>query len=984
MASRNMGRARAALMTGAALALATGARAQTAPATPNTTPRPAAPADGEATPDVKATVQSNGNPPSTPTPTDGDTAATGPDIVVNGIRGTLQQSIDVKRNETAIVDALSAQDIGDLPALSIGEAIETITGATTHREKGGATEIALRGLGSFLSNTTFNGREATNGSGDRAVNFNQFPSELVNGIKIYKSQQANLIEGGVAGTIELETLRPLDYGKRALQVEVKGSYSPYSDRLRGDKGLGSRATISYIDQYDLGGLGRVGIALGFQRNHVGSPEETVAGSSTWVACSTTPVPTNNCTEVTRQQGNAGRQFYLVPNSVAFRQIGGDQDLRNAFLGSVQWAPTSRVDVNLDFQLSRRFYVEDRHDLNFSETRYGLTNVQFDPDTHKLLFANGTSSIESTGDHYSRGERYIGGGGKVAWRATDRFTIGGDASYSETHRDTLERSVRLRTDDLNLDGVKTPVANQRIPYTYDARTSFATLFTVDPRFDVNDYNNFADDARLRRELERKSDQIYAGRIDGGYTLDGFFSRLDVGARYSFRHYQGFDDLKETTQDLRSVDKAVSLACRQPFPQTGFLSDAPQQSFTSFATFDTLCQFRQYLGSEDPGGNADTRSTNNADVREKVRAGYAMMSYKGDLGDLPIRGNFGVRVVDTRLDSRGLTSALNVVNNPDGTIRLLPAGGFTGVEIKNSYFRVLPSFNAVLELSPDVQARMAVYRGMSRPAPSDLAAGRDVALNTGTAFTEVEDAIANITADGSPRLKPIMSWNGDVALEWYPNRDTIVAGTVYYKKFNGGFIPVVTDETFLIGGIDATVPVTQRQNSADQSRIYGLEVTLANRFSWLPKPFDGLGGKLSYSFADSDFENEDIRLGDVVDPVSGTVTQGIIPPANLTGYSKHVVSAQAYYQKHGLSVQGIFNYRSRYYQDFVGGNTQLRYVEAPKTFDARVSYTINKHLSVRLEGLNLFNEPKVTYMPVIGSSRQYHYYGPIFFAGVRVRL
>src|SRR3546814_5857858 len=112
-------------------------------------------------------------------------------IGVTGIRETIQNSINTKREETAIVDALSADDIGHLPALSVGQAIQTITGATTHREKGDASEIALRGIGPFLSNATFNGRDATNGSGDRSVNFNQFPSALVNNIKHYKTQQAD-------------------------------------------------------------------------------------------------------------------------------------------------------------------------------------------------------------------------------------------------------------------------------------------------------------------------------------------------------------------------------------------------------------------------------------------------------------------------------------------------------------------------------------------------------------------------------------------------------------------------------------------------------------------------------------------------------------------------------------------------------------------------------------------------------------------------
>lgn len=282
------------------------------------------------------------------------------------------------------------------------------------------------------------------------------------------------------------------------------------------------------------------------------------------------------------------------------------------------------------------------------------------------------------------------------------------------------------------------------------------------------------------------------------------------------------------------------------------------------------------------------------------------------------------------------------------------------------------------------RAAAYRAMSRPAPSDLTAGRSITLQDGTDFTDIADAIGNITADGSPDLKPIMSWNGDLALEWYPNKDTLIAGTLYYKRFAGGFLPVSTDEDFEIGGETVTVPVTQRTNSDEQSTVYGLEVTLANRFSWLPAPFDGLGGKISYDHALSDFKNFDINLGDLLDSATGTVTPGMIPPANLNGYSKDTLSAQLYYQIGGLSLQAIGDYRSGYYQDFVGGNTQLRFVRASKTLDLRASYNINRNLSVRVEALNLFDEPKITDMPVLGSSRQYHYYGSKYFIGLRVRL
>lgn len=909
----------------------------------------------------------------------------GEDIIVQGIRATIQDSIETKRQETAIVDALSADDIGDLPALSVGQAIQTITGATTHREKGDASEIALRGLGPFLSNSTFNGRDATNGSGDRAVNFGQFPSELINKIMIYKTQQANLVEGGVAGSIELQTLRPLDFNRSRLQAEIKANYHPYQDRIVGSGGTGSRLTLSYIDQYDVGALGRIGVSLGFQRSRTANPEETMAGSSTWVACNATITVLNgNCTEASRAQVAAGTPFYLAPNSFAWRQISED-DQRDAFFGAIQWKPSDRLDVNIDAQYSRRDFIEDRTDFNMSEMRYGLRNPTIAPGGY-LTRVEGLTSLESTSTFLERDEEYLGGGIDIAWRANERLTVSTDLSYSRTIRTETQRSTRLRTDPFDIFNVRTPVNNQRVAYIYEILPgNFAPTITLDPRFDINNHALYSDDARIRRTETRRQNEIWAGRLDFDYQIGGgFLSSIEAGVRGTIQTYDDYDDSIEILQDDRNVDRRVNLACRTPFPQRDYLRAAQGNTITSWAAFDSLCLFREYLGTDDPGRSDDVRSVANRDVEERTLAGYVMANYRSSLGTMPIRGNFGGRVVNTKVTSLGLRSDLNVINNGDGTIRLVETGNFETVTIDSETTRFLPSVNMIFDLSSDVLARAAVYRAMSRPAPSSLGAGRSIQLEDGAAFVGIGDAIRNINANGSPRLEPLMSWNGDVALEWYPNRDSIVSATLYYKQFQGGFEPVVFDEDFVIGGTSVTVPVTQTRNSDDKSVIYGLEITLAHRFSWLPAPLDGFGGKVSYNFADADFVNQDIRLGEVTDGVTGVVTPGIIPPANLNGYSRHVLSAQVYYETGPFSLQGIYNYRSSYYQDFVGGNNQLRYVRDNETFDLRATLALNRNFSLRFEALNLFDSPKVTDMPVQGSIRQYHYYGSKYFLSARVRL
>ena len=908
-------------------------------------------------------------------------------IVVTGIRETIQNSINTKREETAIVDALSADDIGDLPALSVGQAIQTITGATTHREKGDASEIALRGLGPFLSNATFNGRDATNGSGDRSVNFNQFPSELVNNIKIYKTQQADLVEGGVAGTIEIGTLRPLDFGKRRIQGEVKAQYNPYGDRIVGSGGIGWRGTLSYVDQF---ANDTIGIAIGVQRNDTNNPEETYAASTTWTACQADiVVANNNCNEYTRDEYEEDHPFYLVPNAYTFRQI-SEVDKRDAIFGAIQWRPSDQFNINLDVQYSDRTFVESRRDLNLSEARRSLTDVVYD-ENGVVQSLNGQSAIESNGSELSRAEEYLGGGLSVEWQPNDRLTLTLDGSYSRTIRLEDERNVRLRTDQRDLNGNLNFFAgpqnnNIRVPYSYEITPgSFVPTITIDPRFDLNNHDLFWDDARFRRDQSRRHNEIFAGRFDAGYEMDGFLSKLSAGVRWSemtFRDYDVRNEDFDLTSDL-DEERRINNLCRRAFPQTGFLSAAEGNSINSWATFDVDCLFREYTGSEDPGALADKRAPANRDVTERTLAGYIMADYDADLGSMPVRGNIGVRVVKTDVTSNGLRSDLTIIDNGDGTIRLDTTGDFETVTIKSSNTRILPSVNAIFEVAPDTLLRVAGYRAMSRPAPSALGAGRTFQIDADD-FTSVEEAIGNVRANGSPRLKPLMSWNADAAIEWYPNKDSLLSATVYYKQFNGGFQPVVFDEQFVIDGQTVTVPVTQTRNSPDKSRIYGLELTAATRFSFLPKPLDGLGAKVSYNYADSNFENQDVNLGDQYDPETETVSPGIIPAAGLSGYSKHVLSAQAYYEIGPVSLQAIYNYRSKYYQDFVGGNSQLRYVGPSETVDFRASMDLMPGVSLRFEALNLFNEPKATYMPVYGSSRQYHYYGSKYFIGLRARI
>jgi TonB-dependent receptor len=295
--------------------------------------------------------------------------------------------------------------------------------------------------------------------------------------------------------------------------------------------------------------------------------------------------------------------------------------------------------------------------------------------------------------------------------------------------------------------------------------------------------------------------------------------------------------------------------------------------------------------------------------------------------------------------------------------------------------------VAEVAPNVQARAAVYRALSRPDPSSLGFGRSFSGLQDDTVTSIADAIGNANANGNPFTEPLLSWNFDAAVEWYPNADTILAAGVYYKRFNGGFENTTQTEEFIVDGQALQTLVTTQNTVGESSTIYGFEVTASHRLSYLPKPLDGLGFKLSYNYASSNFEFEDAQFGaSQVFGNNGTLVDriGIVPPAEIFGLSKHVLSAQAYYQIGGFDFQGVYKYRSNYFQQFISTPGNLRYIGNTGVFEARISYKLTDNIKFTIEGINLFNEPRNQFNPTLENISEVNVYGPRYFAGVKFKF
>ncbi len=1078
-------------------------------------------------------------------------------IVVTGSRATIQNSIDLKRSSTQIVDGLSAEEIGDLPALSIGEALENITGAASHRENGGATEISIRGLGPYLSSTVVNGRAATNGSGDRSVNFSQFPSELMNKLAIFKTQDASQIEGGVAGQIQLETLKPLEFGKRRFQFDLKGNANPDQFNQDGTTAgdIGYRGTVSYVDQFETG-IGAFGVSLGVQRSDISQPEaesrSTGPTSSSRAAClitnglaaytepttsgtstgfSNTPETRrrsdDDCDDVniegfdlddtsgsasptaaelagfrnanfddvrdfttegfdtsinpeTGQAVDAGVPFVFAPSQRHYRQ-NDTHDTRDAIFGAFQWQPNDRLDINLDAQYSERSQAELRNDLSFNGFRRNDTSLNLQgiggdssattldtlgyTDSGAIFYQATDSTIEVQGGNYERVENYLGVGLNVAYEVSDRLSLSADFARSKTERTENNQEFRIQSD-------ISPVI------VYDETQGQVPVYTLlDEEFDVNDHDNYVDRLRVRidNDLYREN-TIDSGRFDVKYDVDyGVLTTFEAGVRYAKQNYLDLpggadsgnplavtsgrfsfeiENDGELTVNNREViddsnddgvledqfnalqDRIVGIigstneACRTTFPEENFLSSVRNgnlvtnidddgtvlSSTNTWGTFDAECvantsvnslnailsdinayltnpdareaTFSQALGAFSAGiPSLIEENSRTIDVEETTTSFYAMSGYETDFGGIPVSGNFGVRVVQTEVESTSYRQELTV-NESNGEFSI-GFGEANFVSESHDYTSILPSATAVLEPRDDVLLRFGVFKAISRPDPADMGFSRTInTINDedDEAVAETaEDLITNIVANGNPSFDPLESWNYDASAEWYPNDDSILAFGLYYKDFQGGFANVIQNETYNFGGTEIVEPVSVQQTSEETSTLWGLEFTGTHNFSYLPGALSGLGVKVSYNYADSDFEFEDSRYGDAFQTqLDGTViqtAQGIIAPAGLPGLSKHTASAQVYYQIGALDMQVNYKYRDDYFQPFTSDGTRLRYVGDVGVWEARASYELTENLKLSVEAINLFSQPKEQYAFVTDDLYEVNDYGPRVFFGLR---
>ncbi len=356
----------------------------------------------------------------------------------------------------------------------------------------------------------------------------------------------------------------------------------------------------------------------------------------------------------------------------------------------------------------------------------------------------------------------------------------------------------------------------------------------------------------------------------------------------------------------------------------------------------------------------------DVVEAVHAAYAQASWAGEIWNMPVSGNFGVRYTKTILDATGAylqRETVDSVTTPGTTVT--SNLGTTIVTLENEYEDWLPTFNVALDVTDEIVARFGYAKVLARPNPTFLVPAATCTFNR-TAIGLTDD-LEDVCSAGNPALEPYRADQFDLNIGWFKNRDTLINAGFFYKNIESFVVgPIVVQDVDLFG--DGTLfDVTQRING-NGAKIQGVELSAQTAFTFLPSPFDGLGGIVNYTYS----EAKDVGL-------FSSLTQEEL---SFPGLSTHTYNVVVYYDKGPINARLAYNARSGYLQTARDARGNPVYRDETGYLDGRAAYKFGDNLTVFVEARNMTGENERS---TNGSARLVEdvYSGRRYFAGLTYR-
>ena len=887
------------------------------------------------------------------------------DIVVTGIRASLASSAKIKRQATLIVDSISAEDVGKLPDVSIADSLARLPGVTAQRLEGRDQRLSIRGLGPDFSTTLLNGREQVTTGDNRGVEFDQYPSEFFTNVNVYKTADASLIAAGIAGTVDLRMLRPLDQAGRILTVAARAQMNGI-DKLNPDgQRYGYRGSATYVDKFADNTLG---IAIGVSATQTPSQDERYNAWG-YNGSGTTADP------------------YILTGAKPYVQ--SNLLKRYGAVGTIEWQPSDNFHSTFDALYS-----------HFEETQH-LRGIEFPlagngrPTTGTTVADGFVDTTTFTGVHAIQRNDYN-------QRKADNFSFGwnNDLKLSESIHLNVDASwSRSKRTDFLLEtytgtgyGATGPddtvsIAQQKngtykVVPTLDY-TSTGTFKLTDPQgWGYNGTQPVVQAGFLNRPSFKDDLKSLRASLNGEFD-NSVIKGWEAGANYSRR---------EKTSAYTSAFLCPSGAGVGCSVASGTLTSAPVPSQAVIGTVPLA-----YLGvpamlALDPlylYNNSLTAAFDNRPgslvrdnvVIEDVYTGYAKLKIDGEVGGKNLKGSLGLQVISSKQRSDGQIAS--VVN---GVVTIAPASQ------TEKYTNFLPSASMSLELIDGGFVKLGASQTMVRPRLDQERVTQDVVINISNIQANNHNPGLNpvfTSTGGNVALRPYQSTNIDLSVEKYFSGGGYFAIAGYFKHLTDFVDPsnaYAYDFSPLLGALTpaqqaivvanglAIGNVSSPANSG-RGELLGTEATLSLPFKALTSALDGFG-----IFASGSYTYSSIRF-------PSTPDQNI----TLPGLSKYVLNGTVFFEKWGFQARASYRYRSSFLAEVAGLSAAPTYRTARSEgiLDAQIGYEFQdgplKGLGILAQAKNLTDRPFITYQN--DDPRQvidYQRYGRDYYLGLTYKF
>ena len=906
------------------------------------------------------------------------------EIVVTGIRAGIQSAIATKQEAMSIVESISAEDIGKLPDTSIAESISRLPGLTSQRAEGRASAISLRGTDPGFTSALLNGREQATTGDNRNVEFDQYPSELISQVVVYKTPDSKLIGQGLAGTIDMRTVRPLDYGKQAVVLNLRGEMNDNQDLGADSDDTGFRASFSYIDQFM---DGKLGVAIGYA--HLDSPINTAgfgtyepwnaAGSSGGAASCGGGSP-NNCVN---NPGIAAGNY--VTNGMKVRADMGSTE-RDGLMAAVQFAPNDFYTGVVDLYWSTMDQTNNARSLEVNlggypapccdgtfpnGTVFGYSNTTVKNDTIVAGTLNNVMPLVRN-FLFTTEDEILATGWRNEFTLSDEWSLMADISYSNATRDQLQPEINAQYVTLPANG--SAPRNQYDTGTFQLRNnsgmpslSFLRDYTDPTQVQIGPTIYGAGYTKR----PRTEDELTSFRLDATRDADmWWFNSITFGANYSDRSKE-----KESPESGLSTIGGGYLPVDPRFLLSNTnLNYADAGRALALNVNGVLRdQFNPVVWGTPTTPGFAYLAGKFWTVEEKIATTFVRGELDHDISDtVTLKGNVGVQVIYTDQSS----DAFRVNTSAGNTVYSVTDG--------KDFTDVLPQINLAFVL-PDSQAvRFGLAKEQARPRMDQLKATEESGFN----FATGEPG----GSGGNAQLDPWEAWALDVSYEkYFGDNKGYVSAAAFYKDLDT-YIYNQTTDGYDFSALCATTPdsafppgvvkqctgrFTQPVNG-EGGYLWGMEFAASVPFDMFSDALEGFGAILSYSYTDSDIE--------IQGSISSVATENI----PLPGLSQDVWNATLYYENHGFGARIATRYRSEYIGEVANfaNERALRYVDADMITDAQLSYTFSDNM---LEGLqvlfqvnNLTNEPYIAYSENKQRVLDYQEYGTQYLLGLNYRF